>query len=222
MRRIVIGAALACGVLGQSFAADLPPPPPAPRAPAAYVPTIAPIYNWGGFYLGLNGGFAFANTWWYDPAVWTGTGPFSMDGWQFGGTLGANYQWGHVVVGVEGDGDWTKQRGTVSQSFWLATGRARAGYAFDRILVYGTGGIAVIDRAVSAGGAWPSVRGTQAGWVVGAGVEWAFLENWTGKFEYFHVEPSAQSCPASSCGIPSSVPLEEDIVRLGINYKFTF
>jgi outer membrane immunogenic protein len=209
-------------MVGQALAADLPPPAPAPRAPATYVPTIAPIYNWGGIYLGVNGGFAFANTWWNDPAFWTGTGPFSMDGWQAGGTLGANYQWGHLVVGIEGDGDWTKQRGTVSQSFWLATGRARAGYAVDRLLFYGTGGVAVIDRAVSAGGALPAITGTQAGWVVGAGVEWAFLENWTGKVEYFHVEPSAQSCPATSCGIPSSVPLEEDIVRLGVNYKFTF
>jgi outer membrane immunogenic protein len=222
VRRIVIGAAFACGLVGQGLAADLPPPAPPPRAPAAYVPTVTPIYNWGGVYLGLNGGFAFANTWWNDPAVWTGNGPFSMDGWQFGGTLGANYQWGHFVAGIEGDGDWTKQRGTVSQSFWLATGRARAGYAVDRLLFYGTGGVAVIDRAVSAGGAWPSVTGTQAGWVAGAGIEWAFLENWTGKVEYLHVEPSAQSCPTTSCGMPTSVPLEEDILRVGINYKFTF
>jgi outer membrane immunogenic protein len=222
VRRIVIGAAFACGIVGQGFAADLPPPAPAPRAPATYVPTIAPIYNWGGIYLGVNGGFAFANTYWNDPAVWTGNGPFSMDGWQLGGTLGANYQWGHFVVGIEGDGDWTKQKGTVSQSFWLATGRARVGYAVDRILFYGTGGVAVIDRAVSAGGAFPHVTTTTAGWVAGAGVEWAFLENWTGKVEYLHVDPGSEACPPASCAIASSVPLQEDILRLGVNYKFTF
>jgi outer membrane immunogenic protein len=222
VRRILIGAAFACGVIGQGFAADLPPPALPPRAPATYVPAVAPVYNWSGVYLGVNGGFAFANTWFNDPAVWTGNGPFSMDGWQAGGTLGANYQWGHFVAGIEGDGDWTKQNGTLGQSFWLATARGRAGYAIDRILFYGTGGVAVIDRGVRAGGGLPEAIGTEAGWVVGVGVEWAFLENWTGKFEYFHVEPSAQSCPATSCVIPSSVPLEEDILRAGFNYKFAF
>jgi outer membrane immunogenic protein len=222
VRRIVVAGAFAFGVAGQGLAADLPPPvAPPPRAPATYIPA-APISNWGGVYLGVNGGFAFANTYWNDPAVWTGNGPFSMDGWQAGGTIGANYQWGQFVLGVEGDGDWTKQKGTVSESNWLATGRARAGYAFDRILFYGTGGVAVINRMVSAGGAFPHVTGTQAGWVAGAGVEWAFLENWTGKVEYLHVEPSNQPCPVTSCGMATTVPLQEDILRVGVNYKFTF
>jgi outer membrane immunogenic protein len=223
VRRIVIGATFACGVMGQGLAADLPPPvAPPPHAPATYVPAPAPIYNWGGVYLGINGGFAFANSYWNDPAVWTGNGPFSMDGWQLGGTLGANYQWGHFVVGIEGDGDWTKQKGTISASNWLATGRARAGYAFDRILFYGTGGVAAINRQLSAGGAFPHVTATTVGWVAGAGVEWAFLENWTGKFEYLHVDPGSEACPPASCAIPSSVPIQEDILRAGVNYKFAF
>jgi outer membrane immunogenic protein len=208
-------------VVGQGFAADLPPPAAPPRAPATYIPA-APIYNWGGVYLGVNGGFAFANTYWNDPAVWTGNGPFSMDGWQLGGTLGANYQWGHFVVGIEGDGDWTKQKGTLSESNWLSTGRARAGYAFDRILFYGTGGVAVINREVSAGGAFPHVTATTVGWAAGAGLEWAFLENWTGKVEYLHVDPGGEACPPASCATASSVPIQEDILRLGVNYKFTF
>jgi outer membrane immunogenic protein len=69
---------------------------------------------------------------------------------------------------------------------------------------------------------WPHVTGTQVGWAAGAGVEFAFLENWTGKVEYLHVEPSNQSCPATSCGMATSVPLVEDILRAGINYKFNF
>ena len=221
MKRHVIGVALALAGGGQAFAADLPPPM-APKAPPAYFPTTAPIYNWGGVYLGINGGFAFANSYWSDPAIFTGNGPFSMDGWQLGGTIGANYQWGHFVLGIEGDGDWTKQKGTISESNWLTTGRARAGYAFDRILFYGTGGVAAINREVNAGGVWPHVTGTQVGWAAGAGVEFAFLENWTGKVEYLHVEPSNQSCPATSCGMATSVPLIEDILRAGINYKFNF
>src|ERR1700760_2510681 len=56
MRRLVIiGAGLfaAFGLTSASNAADLPARAPAPyKAP----PPIAQIYNWGGFYLGINGG----------------------------------------------------------------------------------------------------------------------------------------------------------------------
>jgi outer membrane immunogenic protein len=156
MKQRLIAGAFALSVGGQAVAADLPSPM-APKAPAAYVPTTAvPVYNCSGVYLGINGGYAVAQSVWADPAVFAGTGPFSMDGVQIGGTIGANYQWGHFVLGIEGDGDWTKQKGTISRSDWLATVRGRAGYAFDRILLYGTGGAAPANRQVSAGGPTPS------------------------------------------------------------------
>ena len=73
-----------------------------------------------------NGGYAVAQSVWGDPALFP-VGPFSMDGFQVGGTIGANFQWGHFVLGVEADGDWAKQSGTTSRSDWLATLRARGG-----------------------------------------------------------------------------------------------
>ena len=89
-------------------------------------------------------------------------GNFNTNGWLAGGTVGANYEfWGGAVLGVEGDWDWTNLNGTSgagpcsgasrrwargtgcqTSSNWLSTVRGRAGWAFDRVLLYGTGGAA--------------------------------------------------------------------------------
>jgi outer membrane immunogenic protein len=216
--------ALALGVGSQAFAADLPPPmAPLPQAPATYVPTTTAAHNWNGIYLGVNGGYAVAQSTWSDPPIFP-TGTFSMDGFQVGGTIGANYQWDHFVLGIEGDGDWTNQQGSISRSDWIATVRGRTGYAFDRILLYATGGAAAANRQVAAGGNYPFSSSTQIGWTVGGGVELALVQNWTAKVEYLYVDLGNQSCPVASCGgaVPSTVPLTENVVRAGINYKFSF
>src|SRR6516165_1161793 len=109
-----------------------PPPPPvygAPPPPPVY--PIYPIFSWSGIYVGINGGGAFGNSNWTDP-VEAATGNFSLSGGLFGGTVGANYQTGPWVFGIEGDWDWTNLSGTTfntscafvgctTQSNWLAT-----------------------------------------------------------------------------------------------------
>jgi opacity protein-like surface antigen len=65
MKRWILAEALAFAAAGHTLASDLPPPgvPPAPpRAPAAYVPSITPAYNWGGIYFGLNLGYGFGTS----------------------------------------------------------------------------------------------------------------------------------------------------------------
>ena len=74
-----------------------------------------------------------------------------------------------------------------NQETWLATVRGRAGYAWDRILFYGTGG-AAFGNVQTVAGALPYDSVTQTGWTAGAGVEWAFLPNWTAKVEYLYVD----------------------------------
>jgi len=56
MKRWLLAGTLALAAGGQGLASDLPPPavPPAPRAPAAYIPPVSPVYNWGGIYFGFN------------------------------------------------------------------------------------------------------------------------------------------------------------------------
>ena len=135
------------------------------------------------------------------------------------------------MLGIEGDGDWTNLNGTTNaacfggcttQSDWLATVRGRAGYAFDRFLVYGTGGGAFGNLQASYG-ALPFSSSTQIGWTAGGGIEYAFLPNWTAKVESLYVDLGSQSCAVGYCSVtgnPTSVSLTENVIRAGINFKF--
>jgi outer membrane immunogenic protein len=150
MKRVLIVGAFALLAGGQALAADLPPPvAPPPRAPAVYVPTTAPYYNWTGFYIGVNAGYGFGT-------VTPNVGPsFSPNGFLVGGTLGGNYQMGAFVVGLEGDGGYDSMNGTAPfgslyKSNWLATVRGRAGWAWDRVLFFGTAGGAFAPATLSA------------------------------------------------------------------------
>jgi opacity protein-like surface antigen len=86
---------------------------------------------------------------------------FPISGYLVGGTVGANYQTGAYIFGIEGDLDWTNLHGgsgstcgaisdlvpppasCQTQSEWLATVRGRVGYTVNNVLIYGTGGAAV-------------------------------------------------------------------------------
>src|ERR1700761_3459127 len=80
-------------------AADLPP-----RGMPYKAPAYAPMYNWTGFYLGINGGGAFGDSSWNGFAISN-----SPSGGMAGVTAGYNWQgmgspW---VFGLEGDVDWS-------------------------------------------------------------------------------------------------------------------
>jgi outer membrane immunogenic protein len=230
MKRIFIAGAFLLAAGAQALAADMPMPGPPP--PPTYYPVV-PLYIWSGFYLGINGGGAFGNSNWTDP-IDGATGNFSVTGGLVGGTVGFNYQIGSWVLGVEGDGDWANFNGTTfnascagvgctTQSDWLATVRGRAGYAWDRVLFYGTAG-AAFANVQAAAGALPLFSSTQAGWTAGVGVEYAIWPNWTAKLEYLFVDLANASCPVGNCGatggLNTTVTLNENIVRGGVNFKF--
>ena len=233
MKRILIAGAFALAAGGQALAADLPQPgPPPPRAPSTYVPVTAPGYNWSGFYLGINGGYGFGDSNWTPCCGIPPTGNFSTSGFLAGGTLGANYQMGAFVLGIEGDGDWTNLSGSITcsggytcqtSSNWLATARGRIGYAFDRILLYGTGGGAAGNIKANNSYTGGTDSNTEYGWTAGAGIEFAFAQNWTAKVEYLYVDLANGSCNASCpTYAPVAVSFTESLVRAGINYKFSF
>jgi hypothetical protein len=99
----------------RASAADLPVRTgPAP----AYYPVSA-VYDWGGAYVGINGGYAFGQSQWSDPFNPSGlshTGHFSVNGGLVGATMGVSGQWGAWVFGVEGDFDWQGLSGTSSST----------------------------------------------------------------------------------------------------------
>jgi outer membrane immunogenic protein len=239
MKRILMAGVIALAAGAQALAADLPPPmAPPPRAPAAYIPAPPP-WSWTGFYLGVNGGYGFGNSTWAFPIATTGS--FKVNGGMAGATLGYNYQIGQLVLGIEGDYDWQNIRGFANgsgtgfptatggciscdtASGWIGTVRGRVGYAFDRIMVYGTAGGAVTDiKASFAAMPWSST--TEWGWTAGAGIEGAITDNLTAKIEYLYADFQKATCPLASCspgGVASpTVSLNESMVRVGLNYKF--
>jgi len=238
MKRMLVVAALMFAGVEATLAADIAPPP-APVPPTSYFPATAPI-NWGGFYVGVNGGYGFGTSNWTaaaaSPAAGATIGSFNTSGLLVGGTLGLNLQAGAFLFGVETDADWSTVHGSNSNSYcsaitanaicetksdWLGTGRLRIGYVFDRVLLYGTGGIAFgnIQAGLNPPATFDSA--TNVGWTAGAGVEFAFAENWTAKLEYLYVDLGSMSCSVN-CGlaVPFTVPLTEKVVRAGVNFKF--
>jgi opacity protein-like surface antigen len=234
------------------FAAETSRPTITKATPASWAPPAA--VNWTGVYVGINGGFTYGGSDWTDSVTGGSSDIFSTLGFVFGGTVGANYQAGPWVFGVEGDGDWADSNGSgtftttsstslcaggcITNNSWLATARGRFGYAFDRFLVYGTGGAAFGNIQAHFSND-PVTTSMEAGWTAGAGLEYALGSGWSAKAEYLFVDLGNGSC-TTDCAIqnpnpnatgdesplgPPTIPnisikFNESIVRAGLNYKF--
>jgi outer membrane immunogenic protein len=220
MKRLFFVLASVAALTGSAAAADLARP-----APQQYykAPVMAPVYNWTGFYIGINGGGGFGRS------AWDSTGSFNTSGGLVGGTLGYNYQVGQAVFGVEGDIDWANIKGTTNNACalgcktsddWLSTVRGRIGYAADRFMPFITGGGAFGDIKASTPGFGGATQ-TNAGWTIGGGLEFAIAQNWTAKAEYLYVDLGKFNCGAS-CGaaVTDNVSFTTNLVRAGVNYRF--
>jgi outer membrane immunogenic protein len=236
-------AVLATCLATSAFAADLPSRS-APPAPIVY----APVFTWAGFYVGLNAGVGWGGS---RDVIVTGptTGSSGIlsggggDGaFVGGGQIGYNWQSGAWVYGLETDIQYVGSSGDVSwgQYTWWAnrgggdggyfgTVRARVGYAFDRTLVYITGGLAYGGLNSN-----PLTGNTTSntGWTIGGGVEYAFTNNWTVKLEGLYVDtgegrrnraftnPAGGVLPAGLYTATTNGGGNGGIVRVGVNYKF--
>lgn len=165
---LAVASILSFAAMGQAMAADLAARPYVKAPP----PAVA-VYNWTGFYVGINGGGAWGRSRWDYLPIGTTTGNFDVSGGLVGGTAGYNWQTGQWVLGVEGDLDWSGVRGTNgnrptlpaaggficngpaaaggtgfacrTENTWLGTVRGRVGYAINNVLLFGTGGVAFGD-----------------------------------------------------------------------------
>jgi outer membrane immunogenic protein len=204
-------------------AADLPV-----RAPAYKAPPPVVVWSWTGFYIGVNGGYSFGNDRLDQIAVQNGIVGPSLEkgivaprGGIFGGQLGYNWQVGSVVLGLEGDAQWSGQRDTVCgpqfcqtnpgitlatlvehKLKWFATARGRIGWANEGYLIYVTGGGAwgsvdetdtLINTNLLPAPVVASFSQTKGGWTVGAGIEAHLAGNWTAKLEYLHFDLGSTS-----------------------------
>ncbi len=97
--------------------------------------------------------------------------------------------------------------------------RGRLGYAMDTWLPYVTGGLAVAGatRTTDAGGGH-SASMTHTGYVLGAGIEWAFAGDWSAKLEYQYLNFGAATYALTVAN--PSVSLTSNTIRIGLNKHF--
>ena len=221
-------------------------------APSA--PGIA--YNWTGFYIGGSVGGAWESIDWryLNPAPAT-LHPFSpsRDFGVYGGHIGAQIQFGAIVVGVEAGGigafdnsefatrvgvsptgPCTANVGQVCEGRMkeVFTIGPRLGVAWDKFLIYGTGGWATgkVDTQLATGGTISDQTShEQDGWFAGGGVEYALTQNLIFGVEYQHIDlgddfhwsrlDAGLPCPAIGINC-RDVGASEDIVRARLSYKF--
>ena len=193
----------------------------------------------------------------------------SAGGDSFIGGLHAGYNWQFAdrwVIGIEGDWQWIDTQSSACRSLSsannacsdsgfglvtasgntrsIATVRGRFGWTSDRVMVYGTGGVAFADVRTSLGVACAQGCGLdgdpittsansstlKTGWAAGAGIEWMFSPNWTVRAEYLRIDlgglsdtlnlPAVNCVNGGPCGLSWSRDLRYDVVRAGLSYKF--
>ena len=206
IRKLLLTATAFTALSGAALAADLP------SRVAAPVPFPLPALTWTGFYVGVNaGGVLLKNT--------TVQGDEDLSylpltgkaiGGTVGGTVGYNWQFGHAVLGAEGDFNWV-------------------GAKTDRILGYDSAawmntkftniydGYACNDTSEYSG----CGEKTKLGLAVGAGVEMMLTRNISAKAEYLFVNmPTYTVSDAYSGEYPYHHDVDMQVFRAGLNYHF--
>ena len=229
--------------LGPVLAADIAPRPYS----KATIP--AAVYDWTGFYVGVNAGGGVGRNRTLNDPIGSGT-PYSLylqpQGLIGGAGIGYNWQTnsvlGPIVLGVEADiqGSGLKDDRTnlnfsglldtnySQQLDWFGTVRGRVGLANGPVLAYVTGGFAYggVKTTVTQTmilGPFPTftMDRNQGGWTVGSGVEAALGGNWTGKIEYLYLNLGSRTdVGATFLGATNlSTEIKQNIFRAGLNYR---
>jgi len=196
---------------------------------AAAMPTAAAgPYNWTGLYLGANAGYGAGTTSGDIMPVYF-AGNFGISGGLFGGQVGYNYQLSNIVLGVEADYDHADIGGDQVSLFGFTNGnidrlgsvRGRAGYAWDRYLVYATGGWAWGHMQSALGPGGFADAHSHTGYVLGGGVEYGLTQNLSLKAEYLytHLTPVAYYT-AAGCPVNCDLGANASTFRVGANWRF--
>jgi outer membrane immunogenic protein len=250
-RRILMASAGVIALAGSAVAADLPSRAP----PPVYLPP-APIFTWTGIYIGGQIGYAWGNQ---NTNFGDNFGDFaqfnsSAQGVIGGAHVGYNLQLSQFVIGLEGSVDGTSLSKSFNSSNTFFGGalpgnvninvnsgvqgsiRGRVGYAWDRVLLYATGGVAFagVDGNIQSNfadgfGGFDSASSTRVGWTVGGGLEYAVTNNWSIRAEYRYSDFGHSTIFASnsfndpilgSAGAFFNRHVVENQVQVGFSYKF--
>jgi outer membrane immunogenic protein len=229
----VFAALAACGSAHAGFldpAPAYPVPSPAPGYPVKSANIMPAVYDWTGFYVGINGGGSWGHVpWSSDPDAMAGN--VTVSSGLVGSTIGYNAQnLGRFVVGEEFDFDWRSFDATIPtpscapgcefKSRWVSTARLRFGYAFDRFLPYVTGGLSIGDITQDiVGQPFGVAESVSFNWTAGAGLEFVVSGPLTAKLEYLYVNHTRTDCTVECNGGPIHMGLNENIFRVGLNYR---
>ncbi|NPU64529.1 porin family protein [Bradyrhizobium sp. 83012] len=229
MKKLVLMTTAIVVLASPALAADLAARPYTKAPP----PVMAAIYDWSGFYIGVNGGGGWThNTW--DLVGGGREGSHDSSGGTVGGQVGYRWQMGQLVFGVEAQGNWADFSGdnvsalfgtrnrTKTDAFGLFTGQV--GYAWNNVLLYAKGGAAVTSNTytitnAATGGFLASNDNTRWGGVVGAGLEYGFAPNWSMGIEYDHLFMDRQTVSFGALG-SDSIKQDADIFTARLNYRF--
>jgi outer membrane immunogenic protein len=234
----------AVAALAPVFAADLA----AKRYTKAPPIVAATVYDWGGFYGGINAGGGSSRNCWnlisnagvaVNPAA-NREGCNSAGGAAVGGQVGYRYQMANWVFGVEAQGDWAGFSGTNRNlilptltdrsrvdGFGLFTGQV--GYAFNNVLGYVKGGAAVVGdkyntMTTATNVVVDSANTTRWGGALGAGVEYGFAPNWSVGVEYDHLFMGNKNLnfvtPAGAPTMMHNISQDADLGLVRMDYKF--
>jgi outer membrane immunogenic protein len=245
MNKLLLGSFVALTMGGSAaIAADMPLKAPPPVAVFSWTGCYVGIEGGGAWGRSRHDNIAFGGT----PGIGgTNFTPwFDVSGGLAGIEYGCNQQFGgNWVFGLESDWSWTNKRGSALDSGpvgnnlfssetrerWISTTRARIGWTWDRTWLYVTGGFAAakVDANVTVpiqfapnNGIFTSSH-TLYGWTVGAGLEYAFWNNWSLKAEYLYVRLENQVFQFNGTIVPDhgAINLDNHIVRAGLNWRFT-
>lgn len=201
-------------------------------------------FDWTGVYVGVQGGYAdgehSGRTTYTDKsgAYDLGGGTIDLNGGVGGVTLGAQRQFGSLVLGVEGDFSWGDISG--DQDFDLPGGyrwnvdteinkfgtlRGRVGWSLGHLMIYGTGGAAWADisshelasvttneQGIPKGTTVVDAKSSEDkwGWVAGAGAEWQFREGWSLKAEWLRIDLGDVDTQFTGFGYPNQTNYTND------------
>jgi outer membrane immunogenic protein len=246
MKKILLGMAglIAVGAAAPAIAADLAPQPYTKAPP----PMIAAIYDWSGFYVGINGGGGSSHKCWTN-ASFLGVatvpnlseGCHDASGGMVGGQAGYRWQASSWVFGFEAQGDWANFKGsnasllvpgvtnqTKMDAIGLFTGQV--GYAWNSVLWYLKGGAAVTDDkyngiATATGIAFDQATETRWGGTVGTGLEISFAPSWSVAVEYDHLFMGNRTLNFGGTATPvttrtDAIKQDADIASVRVNYRW--
>jgi outer membrane immunogenic protein len=252
-RKMLLASVGAIALTGSAaFAADLPYRAP----PPVYLPP-PPIFTWTGVYIGGQIGYAWANDnvdlFGIDAFGDTESSTFSSrpQGVIGGAHVGYNLQINQWVLGLEGDVNGTSMSRTVVAPIFDSTAllsdivgssirsdiqgsiRGRVGIAWDRALIYGTGGVAFGGFNTSYSdpngfltgtpGATDNFSNTRVGWTAGGGIEYAVTNNWSIRAEYRYTNFGTFAfAPFTGFGaaLTAQHHWTQNQVQAGFSYKF--